>query len=218
MSVSNVFVGEERILCLSDTIVYRATEPVALMKGKCFVSHNDTFAFSLRGTVAFYRGVIDTFIRCPDLDTMEQQMPFFPHMLGDEPLKVSDGEITLMGWSNDHQQLRAIRFDVYPGGKPVEKAVLAPGLYLTPGIPDARLPQDADEEVMVKVALAQYKVNSRLGSKLCIGGLMHITTVTEAGARRNIVGAYPEYEEHAKRFGCPNAEEYQQFLRQHSDS
>lgn len=212
MSVSNVFVGEDRILCLSDTIVYRGPQPVALMRGKCFVAKNGRFAFSLRGTCAFYEKVINTFIRCPDLDTMETQMPFFPHMLGDEPLKASDGEITLMGWSDVNEQLRAVRFDIYPGGRPVEKNILATGFYLTPGVPGARLPKEADEQVMVKVALAQHKVNAHLGSVICIGGLMHVTTVTKNEVKREIVGAYPGYEEHANKMGCPNAREYEEFL------
>ncbi len=41
---------------------------------------------------------------------------------------------------------------------------------------------------------------------------MHLTTMDRNGADQRIVGAYPDYEQHVRQFGCPNADAYRQWL------
>lgn len=70
------------------------------------------------------------------------------------------------------------------------------------------------DPILIKLALAQWKIQAQFGAPLCIGGCMHITSVTPAGAGQWLAGVYPDYAEHAARFGDPNADEVAETLDQ----
>ena len=207
MSVCNVFVGNDAIYCVTDTMVYRGTNPAGLCRTKALVSNNGLFAFAMRGTSYFAVRAANRFISAESFDDAERIMNSFRRSLNNEALRSSDGEITLMGWSHCRERLVATRFDFSLDNKNIVTRACERGHNLAPGIPGACLPSHADEGVMVKIALAQYKASTYFNLSMCIGGVMHFTTVTRDGAEQRIVGAYPGHKEHAENFGCPNKDE-----------
>jgi hypothetical protein len=76
------------------------------------------------------------------------------------------------------------------------------------------MPSTVSEAQFIRLALAQWRVREQFMGSLCIGGVMHLTSVTTAGADQRIVGTYPDYAEHASEFGDPNAEAVAAFLAQ----
>ncbi|MBU2089861.1 MAG: hypothetical protein KKB63_04780, partial [Alphaproteobacteria bacterium] len=104
-------------------------------------------------------------------------------------------EATLGGWCSAEQRLKAVRVRRMQGMKQPEITVLPVGVHMLPtgkGLDDL-LPGEADEALMVRLALAQWKVMHHFSLPMCIGGLMHLTEVTATGARQWKAGEYPDY-------------------------
>ncbi|HYH17621.1 MAG TPA: hypothetical protein VD995_03285 [Azospirillum sp.] len=209
MSVSNVFVGSDRILCLTDTMIYRGNMPVGLCERKCFVSESGRFAFSMRGTHALLQVLGPVLARVESIEHVDIVIRGVPERIGDEFFEASGGEITLMCWSANKQAPQSTRYKLRAGGVPVQATTMEPGIHLAPRMaPGVRLPAHADEAMMVKMALGQHKVQEKFSQPMCIGGVMHLTEVNEHGADQKIAGFYPDYSEYYDRFGCPHAAEY----------
>jgi hypothetical protein len=68
------------------------------------------------------------------------------------------------------------------------------------------MPADMGAERMAKIALAQWKVAQRFNWNMCIGGRMHMTTITRDGITQEEVGRYPDYSTHTTQFGDPLTE------------
>lgn len=212
MSVCNVYINSEGIICLTDTIKYKGDEATGLCHRKSFVSSNKEFSIGIRGSIAFIER-ISLYQDFPDAGLVEEALRLVPRHLDDRYFKACGGEVTLMSWDKGSDAPQAVRY-AYAAGEPAQRQELEPGLHLAPKVPGAKLPQSVDGSVMVKIALAQHRVKERLNFPFCIGGIIHLTTVTRDGAEQVIAGAFPDYADHAARFGCPNSADYRLFLEQ----
>ncbi|WP_420564148.1 hypothetical protein [Thalassobaculum sp.] len=217
MSVLNILYTADRIELLSDTLQYAKGEPVGLTVQKVHTA--DRFAWCTRGRC----WIGDTFdpvaARCVDLDEAEIAAASWIDSIAEDDLIGHSGiEVTVAGFSGRSGGLAVMQFS-REHAKPVEAKVFEPGVYLLPsreGIP--ALPATVTMQQFYRLALAQHaaeKIGTGRGMDgMCIGGVMHLTTVTSAGADQRIVGLYPDYDQHAKAFGDPNAEEVAAFLAQ----
>lgn len=216
MSVRNIFVSEERILCLTDTMIYSGGKPLGLVTAKCGLTINEQVAFASRGAAWFGIVAATAMADCACFDDFTDGLEALASAVKADPacLQASVGELTYMGWSDAQQRLCAVVVQ-FPqdGGGAYEAKELPPGLHLAPGVPGAKLPATVTDDIMVKVALAQQKVATHFKLPACIGGIMHLTTVTKEGAARRMVGAYPDFEEHARTLpnSASNVEEYRAF-------
>lgn len=213
MSVANILFLPGRILCLSDTMIYNSGKPVGLCETKCRIFRTGSFAVVSRGlcdVAAAFEGYLHSHPGVFDIDTAEDALPALMGMAVNiksttrPDLRV---EMTLMGWSPIRQDLRVIQFGLFKHRPDWDVAVLDRGLHLHPH-PGAAVPPPPrnHEDAMVRLALAQDAVLVKRGYKgMCIGGAMHLTTITRDGAEQRIIGLYPGYDEDAARFCDPNA-------------
>lgn len=215
MSVCNIYVGPGVIMCLSDTVSYEKKRPAALSEGKTYLFPGGGGAWCFRGRVRVGMSV-EFFIKrhnISSLDDLEDRLEYYSDILSDLIEDDNFGEITLMGHSENQSRLRAVRYRLLPEGGLSDPTEIGPGIHLQPSPGSSvKLPNVATQDTMVKLALAQHRVAKHFNMPMCIGGLMHLTTVTTYGAERRIVGAYPDYEDLKKQFDCPLTEEYRDFL------
>ncbi|TWA55431.1 hypothetical protein FBZ84_12670 [Azospirillum baldaniorum] len=136
------------------------------------------------------------------------------HKLDDDPALTV--ETTVMGWSDEAGDLVAYRWEVLDGAKAVTFRTLPRGMHLAPGFNTASssMPPVMDDARLVRVALAQHATARRMQYNMCIGGVMHVTEITADSVSQRIVGTYPDYDQHAEEFGCPNAEAVAAFRTQ----
>lgn len=223
MSVCNLYVTEEKISCLSDTMSYAKHKPVALTPPKTQIIADAGIAWCFRGqsrigkaldfTFNHDRYGILSFNRNVTIDDIHEYIEFSRDVISECFALDSVAEVVFMGWSELHGKARALEYRFLTDGSLSDPMEHGPGVHLKPAGPASmKMPERVDETIMVKLALAQHQVAERFRLPLCIGGVMHLTTVTEDGAERRIVGAYPDYQAHAQRFGCPNAEDYALFI------
>ncbi|MFL7903973.1 hypothetical protein ACJ41P_22755 [Azospirillum argentinense] len=210
MSVVNIAVMPDRILILTDTLTYRGETPVSLRVRKGAISETGGFVTTARGS----RWICDLFMHVNDGATdLDGALALWRGELPkiDPFLHGKDGsELFMVGFSHMLGGLAAVSLkSEFPEGKPVvTERDFGPGIHLAPEFPgrvEAMLPKVADEHVMQRIALAQWKVQRKTGMKLCIGGCMWLFEVTPNGATERIVGTYPDYATHAAAFGDPNA-------------
>lgn len=190
MSVANIFVGGDVLLCLTDTITYRNGIPSGEIERKCFISKQNNFAFCVRGCVAFLELAEEVLsdVPCPEHAVSVMRKVF--RDIPDELFLSSSGEITIMWFCVYKEAPRAIRFKLNKGDFFKEEE-LTPGVTLSPDIPGAVLPEYANEDVMVKIALAQYSVKKKLAmDDMCIGGTMHITKIDRTLISQFVAGHY----------------------------
>lgn len=218
MSVANIFFMPDRILCLSDTLTYEYGEedrPAYLTDRKTHIFGR--FAVVARGNVPACSAVKSAL---EDFSSVDSVLPIahgvheliLDHKRTEAPAMAV--ETTIMGWSNERGDLIAFRWDIPKGGHSVTFRELPRGMYLGPSFlisSSPPMPPDMDDARMVKVALAQHTTAQKMGANMCIGGVMHVTEITADSITQRIVGTYPDYDNHAADFGCPNAEEVRIF-------
>lgn len=212
MSVCNFSFTESEILVLTDTMQYRERDAAGLCQSKAWISGSGNFVWTCRGSVSVGSLVDDLIASSPDLDAAEEgMMDLFATAKGGGPLGI---ELTMFGPSGPSRTLRAIRLSIAPGPGTFQFQEFQHGVHLWPGsrVPLGALPPKADEQIMVKLALAQHKISEKYNLGCCIGGVMHLSTVTSSGCRRRLIGTYPGYDEHAARFGDPNRDEVARLL------
>jgi hypothetical protein len=219
MSVANLAFMSDRILCLSDTLQYQGRKPVSLCDRKTDVPEHGRFALVTRGLCVLGDAVSELACRYEDHDEAERHLAAwflaFADLSKDDPARAV--EATIMGWSELHQDLRAVRF-LLNRTRPLKVEVLGRGWHVSPKHPKFVMPatvrEDTDTARMVKVALAQQMALNGLNDlNECIGGCMHVTTVTRAGAVQELAGIYPDYAEHAALRGDPNEDAVEALLR-----
>ena len=216
MSVINIFFYPERILCVSDTVIYSDKVPACL--GECKVNIYGRMAVATRGKVPAIRAVNVAVDGYSDIDSAMDAIStaheiILEHKESDDPDMAV--ETTVMGWSDERGALVAYRWEVLAGHDAVKFSALTPGMYLAPCFNSALppLPPEMTDARMVKVALAQQNTSEAMGYSMCIGGVMHCTTVTPDEISRRIIGVYPGYDELAEEFGCPDAEAVRAFRK-----
>lgn len=212
MSVLNFRIRPDRIDLLTDTMQYLKGEPVALCETKARVAASGNFAWSTRGLVRLGNVVDDLIANCPAADDAALVARVFVEKLADEVLGDSGVEVSIAGWSDQLAGL-AVRIFKAQNGHPVTAMDFTSGVHLRPAPGNAPpLPEWVSQAQFRRLALAQWKMRDQFYGQLCIGGVMHQTTVTRDGASQQIVDLYPGYREDAARFGDPNAEAVTAFL------
>lgn len=220
MSVANILFSEDRILCLSDTMIYNDGQPVALCESKTHTHPSGRFAMVTRG-LCHVGDALEGWIadQAGDINEAESAAATVLNLAAEvKATKRSDlrVELTLMGWSPRHKNLRVVQFRLLKSRPEWDVLVLDRGLYLHPD-PGAPIPPPTrdPEGAMVKLALAQRAVLDKRGYRdMCVGGVMHLTTITEAGITQRIAGVYPGYDADAARFEDPNAAAVAAFRQQ----
>ncbi|GLR80133.1 hypothetical protein HUE56_21505 [Azospirillum oryzae] len=217
MSVANIFFMPDRILCLSDTLTYEYGEedrPAYLTDRKTYIFGR--FAVVARGNVPACRAVKSAMEDYSTIDSVlrighDVHELILDHKRTEAPTMAV--ETTIMGWSDEKGDLVAYRWEMPRGQDRVTFRELPRGMYLGPSFLTSSppMPPDMDDARMVKVALAQHATAQKLGANMCIGGVMHTTEITADRIMQRIVGTYPDYDNHAAAFGCPNAEEVRRF-------
>lgn len=225
MSVCNILFAADAVHLLTDTMSYRADgTPYGLSPRKAEVAEGGAFIWACRGSVflgsrldkvlangvgslAEAEALIRLYLDTLPADTHE----ITGQRLGDQLL-----EVTLAGWDDQVGDLVARRITGC-GGALSTTVEYTRGTYVSPG-PKAgwRGPETITEGQFIQMAVAQHSMQQKLkgigGPGLCIGGIMHITTVSRSSAEQRIVGLYPDYQEHASTLGDPNAEAVAAFL------
>jgi hypothetical protein len=211
MSVCNIFLATDKIICLTDTVVYSGgagSKAMGLVSSKCFFNVAQTFAICGRGDLAGFIDALSFLEQAANFDEAKDVLSKVKQKISLKSLRRNVVELTLMGWSEQADALRSISLTV-THNKPDVVSEFTPGLHLHPHVAGARLPDSVDEDVMVKIALAQYKVKEKFAwDHLCIGGLMHVSVIKKDCIERYIAGAYPDYEPLCRHFTCPNRDEY----------
>lgn len=211
MSVANILFADDRILVLSDTMVYNTGQPVALCESKTHIHPNGRFAMVTRG-LCHVGDALKGWIaeQAGDLNEAEAAAATVLNLAAEVKATKRPNlcvELSLMGWSPWHGDLRVVQLRLMKNRPEWDVVVLDRGLHLNPD-PGAPIPPPTrdPEGAMVKLALAQRAVLDKRGYRdMCVGGVMHLTTITEAGAEQRIAGLYPDYDTDAARFGDPNA-------------
>lgn len=217
MSVANILFMDDRILCLSDSMVYSGGEAVGLCETKCRIHPGGRFATVTRG-LTDVADVVDDWLadHAGDIEEAEAAIQDVLALAADVKASTRPDlrvEATLMGWSDRHRDLRIVQFRMTKARPGWDVVLLNRGLHLHPD-PGAPIPPPPHhhEAAMVKLALAQRAVLDRRGYKdMCIGGVMHLTTVTAGGVTQRIADTYPDYDADSARFGDPNAAEVAAF-------
>ncbi|MGY0791845.1 hypothetical protein ACW7BJ_20960 [Azospirillum argentinense] len=116
----------------------------------------------------------------------------------------------MAGFSGSRGRLAALmlRTEVRDGTLHVTEIEFAQGIHLNPEFPGrvaAMLPKTADDSVLQRIAIAQWRVQDKFSLPLCVGGVMRLFDLTNNGAAERIIGTYPDYGQHARQFGDPNA-------------
>ena len=202
MSVCNISFGQDEILLLTDTLQYtQDKKPAGLTDTKAFISDNNNFAWTIRGSAARAEAWATVIRGVLDFDTARR-------MLIDvlQGPKAEPGfwgiEANLFGWSDAAGKLRAVRLTLPPDGSGFNETELSHGIHLAPApkVMAVTMPPVADAALMVKMAMVQFKVQERHGFAMCVGGEMHITSIRREGCRQWLAGAYPDLQQHLGQF------------------
>jgi hypothetical protein len=205
MSVANLCFKRDRVLVASDTLTYAGDDPVGLTDRKVHVADGGRYAFSARGLVVHGR-LARALAHVPTFDAVAPLFGDLVRRLAPETRETAEGfEVMLFGWSDAAGALCARRFRARRDGA-AEAVDLPHGVHLFPGIGDrVRLPDVVTAEGLVRLSLAQAAAAERFGLRMCIGGVLHLTSVDRAGCVQSIAGLYSGYDAHAAAFGDPNA-------------
>jgi len=218
MSVVNVAYRPDAVWFLTDTMVYEDGAPAGLTDTKAHIADGGRFAFTTRGNVMLGDALDDLLAEQPSVDeAVEVAVAFFetlPDVVREKLLGYSF-DATIGGWSARHDDLRVAFLYLRPG-HPVETRWLPHGVHLYPAPANApALPAIVTEAQMIKLALVQHRIQERLDDlgigRMCIGGVMHLTTVDHHGASQRLIATYPDYDRHAEDLGDPNADDVAAF-------
>lgn len=222
MSVCNIRFRPGQVDIISDTMTYQGRSPVALTERKVMIAANQSFIFSHRGTTLFGDIFRDTLPAVSDFDMALRLVQYtaesFPVEWFDGPLALS--ELVLAGRPAHSEGMEVVRFRISKNshprktGRSLKPERYSPGVHLYPSFGDAvALPSDVSDEVFLRLAMVQHKAQQKFLLPLCVGGVVHQTTITAGGASQRIVGLYPDYNTHASQFGDPNASVVRRFIR-----
>jgi len=225
MSVVNIVIDAAGARIYTDTLSYSATgeaRPVGLCQTKCHIGAG--FAMAFRGIVLSSATMQVLLDRCETYDdavellhsettgaTMAHFIARDRREFGGQPRRGVATEVTIAGWSAKEGRVTAYQRSFgEEGPQPVK--LLPPGVHINPnaaslGRSNTPLPPTVTRQQAIKIAMAQQAVSLKFDLNMCIGGLLHETTVTRDGVVREIVAQYVGYAALAEQFGCPNAQE-----------
>lgn len=217
MSVLNISYQKDRVTFYTDTMSYDADgAAVGLTEPKAFISDNGSFMWAFRGPSAL-RCFNESLAGADDVGDAARM--FAALVTGcDVPDLFKHGSIeaTFAGESADG--LAVLRFRVTEKTSTLpEPERLAHGVYVFPRPSEGfTMPASAPDALMVRLALAQHKAQGvalrKAGVGLCIGGVLHRTSVTKDGAWQEVAALYPSYEQDAAIAGDPCADDVAAFL------
>lgn len=205
MSVANIRFDGETVTFYTDTMAYRDNEPLRLTEPKAHIADNGMFAWTFRGQTEPARIIGNVLCAAPTVAQAEQHAAELMKGIAADLLTTRGLELHLAGWSAQHGAMRLVRLVRRP--EDFTAAVLGPDVYLNPKMTDkVAVPLSASDAVLVKVAMYQWQVHHTRDLRMCIGGSLWRTVVTKDGASQGIADLYPDYDEHAARFGDPCAD------------
>lgn len=204
MTVLNLLVQPDCVRLFTDTLLYRNDQPGGLCARKCLTGEG--FAVAFRGNVAVIKMLEDEACRAADFISAAALLEHTGRIM-----------VEAVPWGSlpGGEKVEAVIAGVY-GGKMcccrvligsdgVERSNVEPGVYASPA-PEITLPPTATVAQMVKLSLAQDIFNRR-NLNMCIGGLLHMTTVTLSEVSQEVVAKYPNYQEMKARFGDQNCDD-----------
>lgn len=191
MSVTNFHLGADRLMILTDSVVYAGKNPVAMHR-KIDVNDEARLAVTVLGLVSIgnvYKRLLKQWGSRADAErSIEATAAHAP----DDVFLRSDGtrkgySVTLFGWDNGPF---AVRWNHNPDGS-VNRHDFAPGLYLAPTLGKQQYPATITPDQMRQVAELQQSVAIKHGLTMCIGGWMDLTTIDADGIRVERLADYP---------------------------
>lgn len=216
MSIANIAFEGDTVRLFTDTLVTRDNAASGLCSSKGDVSLNRKLAWTHRGQAYlgdFVNRLLEVF---PGIDEALEflEIDDFPKCLGQTLNKEFAFALTLAGYSQMAHDMIVVRlgWDLKASVLPVSRLELGRGVHLFPGseLPGAlNLPPRASNAAMVKACIAQQAAWRKFKGTDMMGGLIHCTTITPAGASREVMGAYPDYAVLADRFGDPCRSQYE---------
>lgn len=200
MSVCNLSFSPDRILCITDTLVYAKGVPIGLCATKAHAV-GDRFAWTGRGLSR----LLAPFGRLlPEFEHVDEAAAGAAEALDLADLESApdfDGiELTIMGI--DAAGRLGVRRVTRRPGSGTETEEIGPGVHLAPPPPAAvKLPPEADADRLMRLSLAQWRAKAHYMNWGCIGGTMHLTTIIPGRIEQRVVGHYPDHDELVARFG-----------------
>ena len=221
MSVSNLSVGPDCILILSDTALYGADgHMVGFCQEKTFRLGGGAIAMVGRGSQHALLRLAASLALHTDFDNLTailRPQALAAHAPVPAGITGADRamEITVAGFSRRAGRMIARRWR-WGGldGTGADGDTLADGVHMSPaGNAPHVSTNPASPDLMVRAALRQHEIATRGGQRrICIGGLMHLTTCRADGCTTAIAAAYPDRGRWAAQFPDPNEKEYAEWL------
>lgn len=220
MSVVNVsFLSESEILMQSDTLSYRDGKPAGLHKSKVYAGNS--FACGQRGLVTVANGFDAVMSKCVDMDhaiavclellrnnassIVEGAARFFP-------TAPASHQMLFGGWSPSRNLMIVVKVILDAGGVQVTVTDTPGQTYLNPDLRAGLTVQAATRDQLVKLALHQSKL-LQFAPGMCIGGVIHVTSVRRDSVKQCVAGLYPNYWELSQVFGDPNSDAVRDYLK-----
>lgn len=206
MSVLNAAVERHRVRIQTDTKQWDVTtnEASGLTPRKCWISQNGSFAVAHRGMVGLGNWMLPAILEQPDLHLALAVAELWHDRAPLEALDRMADELLLAGWDAKAGRVRAYHMKVNHRGS--DRRELGEGLHLNPAPPagvDVKDGGEVSDERLALHARAQFLFGRKFDGQLAIGGTMIVHDVTAEGVVERELGAYPDYEELAARFGDP---------------
>lgn len=225
MSIANILLLESRAIVVTDTISYNKQQaPNGLMHTKCRIARNGKYCITGRGVVRALDRLSEMFFRvAEDFDDCILAIEPIRSIVDPSVFTLDDGtELIIIGFSGPNKdRVKAIVINyklLLNGVVECKHSYINEGLSLRPALPfavTAKLPkpENITQEGMLKIALAVHKLKEMKGLKTCIGGVIHITEVSDGRIYQSIAGTFPDYDQHAALFSCPNFDDVMLFRR-----
>lgn len=204
MTLVNVHMSADRIDFITDTLVYGAStgKPIRLTGPKAKISASRRFIISGQGLSLICDESRAVLANCGDVISAAGLAEELLRGVWSADLLPGEGQrITIAGLGDDGT---ATGFEVVlsPRDGVVRRVGLPLGSTLRPSPGDgARMPDNPTEDQMIRAALWQWRAATKWSLPMGVGGVIHRTTVTAAGAIQRIVAVTPDYADLVTRLG-----------------
>lgn len=200
MTVANIFIEDDRIRIVSDTVLYANKQPVMFVESKVAFDSDKRLAVITRGRVwqgervnAMALGPWSGFDEA--VEAARYQMDVFR----------ADGlplEATVCGMDGD--KARAVALFLPAGGDEVQTLDLTPGVYLRPSLGRYEFPRASsiDDLQLARLAFAQQQLSKEHGLNMCVGGDVQVTTISNEGVTQAKLCEYRDKAIVAKRMNA----------------
>lgn len=175
-----------------------------------------------RGRAIIIDNIEEAACNCINIDELVEFMPEYISRLdlGNKIIGGDGVQVFVFGLSPSERRPVAFKIARERDAR-VSVNRMANGYHFAPEIDKAgrsisgRLPQPATEEIMRRIAMAQWRIQNEMKIGLCVGGVMHLTELSGSRLDRRIIGLFPDYQELSSRFCDPIKDDVIEFISRH---